>query len=781
MTSSWSQAHLMIVTKTITYTSTIISGIPSPSPNGTYSTLCDGLPRFDSQDEAINATVLLPTPITTVMSGLDIDYIWPTGQNFPPAPSCSIKNAAECSAAWSLFGSSLASSNSAWSTNNVLTVSLASPPTSIVVNNKATALTAPPGSYPILTLHGEEYGAEKSTYTISGGTNLYGEVTITPGGRQVFTWDMDQIKRPFGPSMGNCTRPTGNIIQSQCTTAQCTIAANRVELLYFPAPSTTRDLCADTSPGYNSYSVSIYSQPHASTVINATTYWYDKAYVRYDTVSAYKWCKLDNQLGSTLVHVGGTYSKRVVEVASSDVSSICDWRFNPTMPYGLVIGATAKPFNFEDLVGDIPASAYQCLPQCQRGCRYIVSSYNVPALAVPPQVRAQDPEWANCVPQFDGVPDPPIALASAPNFLTSATMSGPRTSDPPNPGQTISTGASPTAIPITQPPFTTRFTSTISIPNDPGRPADPSSKDPNPGGNPLDPPSGRPSTDPALPNNSDPGTSTPLSPQQPSEGNQPVTGTPVGLTPIATIGGSTIATDPSQPGTLTVLDPSTPSSVQTLTAGSDPIVISGTTISVNPSSGAIVVSGDSTLQPVGFINGKPVFVDSEHPGTVFVGSPGSGQPMETLTANGPTVVIDGEVLTLSSSGAVSTSTTVAGVSIDVLTDSTVVVDHTHKLKPGDDEIFVKGHKIVVDPNGAIWVDDQLVGTATSRTILASMTDTSSTSGAADRTDSRASETGDSLSPTAQEPPQGSTDSSKGSKNSQLDFLLVFVLLTGAVI
>lgn len=794
MTESWSRAHVTTIIETVTYTSTIEYGVPDPSPNSTYSVLCDGLPRFDSDGEADNATVLLPTPITTISSSLTGHYIWPTRENFPPAPSCSIRNDGECSVAWSLFGSSLSSSQEAWSTNNILTVSLGSPLTSVVVNSRQTLLTAHPGSYPTLTLHGEEYGANQGTYTISGATNLYGEVTLTPGGRQVLTWDMDQVLRPFGPSVGNCTQPSGKIIQHQCATAQCTVKANSVELLYFPPPSTSRDLCANTSPGFNSYSVSIYSHPHASTIINSTTYWSDKAYVRYDEVWAYKWCSLDNDLAATLVPVGGTYTSHLVEVSSSDVSSICGYMFNPTRPYGLLIAATAKPFNFQDLLGDIPASAFQCLPRCGRGgfCDEIISSWYYPGLAVPPQVRARDPEWASCVPQFDGVPDPPIALGSVPNFLTTSTRSETLATQPPSPGHLISTGASATAIPITEPPINTRFTSAITLPssrpapNDPDVSVDPIPNDSRPiRSRPNNPPSNKPGSNNSPPFDSDPAASTPpQSPQDTSMKLHPGTNPSTGPTTIGNIGNSIVETDPSHPGTITISNPNMPGGARTLTAGSDPVVISGTTISVNPTGGAVAVSGASTLQPVGIVNGKLIFTDPNQPGIIIVGDPELDQPTQTLSVSGPSVVIDGETLILSPTASVQASTTFAGISIVVFSDSTVLVDNAHTIRPGDREIFVNGHKVAVDSKGVIWVDDQRVETVpVSGDQSDGMTTPSSTRTILETPDPSGSVTKEDTSPTGPQAPQFSSEASEALmvlRRWDLVYLVILMIAVAAV-
>lgn len=696
MTSAWSQSHVQIITKTYTYTSTISSGLPSSSLNGTFSTLCDGLPRFDSEAEATNATILLPTPVTTVETYLSADWIWPTG-TFSPAPSCSIRNADECSAAWSLFGSSLSNSNDAWTSSNILTVSLASPPASIVVNSETTPLTAPAGAFPTLTLHGESYAAERGTYTISGGTNLYGEVTLTPGGQNVLTWNLDQVLKPFGPTGANCSRPTGAVIQSQCATARCTIRAYTVQLLYFAPPSTSRDLCANTSPGFDSYSVSIYSHPHSSTVINSTTYWSDKAYVRYPAVSAYKWCALDNMLGQTSVPVGGTYSDHMVEVSSSDISSICDWRFGTTRPYGQVIGATAKPLNWEDLVGDIPASAYQCMPRCQSGCQSIVTDWYVPAIAVPPQLRARDPEWASCVPVFDGTPDPPIALGTAPGFLASTTTEGKSKTDPPTPGQTIPPVPVPTSKSIPQPPITTRFTQTITVPTPPPI-------DPQPSHNPPNPNLSNNPGQPNQPNQSNP-------PNNPNPNPTPITNAPTRPTAIATIGNSVVNADPSRPGTVIIVNPTAPGAAQTITPGGTPVIVSGTTISVNPTSGAVVITGDTTLTPVGTVGGKPVFVDPTRPGIIVIGDPRTGQPTEMLSVNGPSVVIDGTTISLAPAATAlpsPSSTTVSGILISRLADGTVIINNSLSLRPGDPQITVGGHTIVLDPNGAVFVDGQRI-------------------------------------------------------------------------
>lgn len=215
--------------------------------------LCDGLPRFDTEEEAQAAfqPVLLPTPVVTTSYITTNVIVVPRFTDV--RPQCSIKDAAACSDLWILYASTRSRSLASWSASNVLTVSLAAPPTSVVVNGKTTPLPAADGALPILTLHGTPYPPNKSIYSIVNATSLTGRAIITPGGQGTFTWNGNDITAlPYGPRDQNCNGPpSGTIDPSQCATAQCTIAATHVQLIYFPPPSRTRNLCANTSPGFD--------------------------------------------------------------------------------------------------------------------------------------------------------------------------------------------------------------------------------------------------------------------------------------------------------------------------------------------------------------------------------------------------------------------------------------------------------------------------------------------------------------------------------------------------
>jgi hypothetical protein len=204
---------------------------------------------------------------------------------------------------------------------------------------------------------------------------------------------------------------------------QCTIHGGKVELLYFPlSTATTRDMCAtaptspvicpfgptrpndDTVTGFATAPCQYLPTQRTSTtdsgpstVVNGTTLYSNRAYISYDTLYATNSCG----------RVGGTYSNGLVTVASSDVYSVSGYHF--------VITHAAYPFNFADLAGPIPASAYLGQASCYDSgspigdgdvlnglyagrlgfCSTIIDEAFRPRLAVPPQMRHIDPQFEN--------------------------------------------------------------------------------------------------------------------------------------------------------------------------------------------------------------------------------------------------------------------------------------------------------------------------------------------------------------------------------------------------
>lgn len=204
---------------------------------------------------------------------------------------------------------------------------------------------------------------------------------------------------------------------------QCTLHGGKVELLYFPlSTDTSRDMCATapTSPVICPYGPTISNDDTVngfatapcqyvptqrtsttdsgpSTVVNGTTMYSNRAYISFDTLYATNSCG----------RVGGTYSNGLVTVASSDVYSVSGYHF--------MMSHAAYSFNFADLMGPVPASAYLCQASCEDSgsplgdgdvlnglyagrlgfCSTMIDEAFRPRLAVPPQMRHIDPQFEN--------------------------------------------------------------------------------------------------------------------------------------------------------------------------------------------------------------------------------------------------------------------------------------------------------------------------------------------------------------------------------------------------
>ncbi|KAK5674531.1 hypothetical protein LTS10_012727 [Elasticomyces elasticus] len=199
-------------------------------------------------------------------------------------------------------------------------------------------------------------------------------------------------------------------------------------------------------------------------ITNGTTFYEDKAYISYQTAYAINTC---GQLGKA-------YSAGVVPVASSNIYSM---QLHQYFLYNY-----AYPFNFADLNHPVPASAYLGMPNCKGSnpsligelarpnmlngqlyagtCPDVPDSGHIiwdelyqPVLAVPPEMRALDPAWSNCMLALNGLWDPPKALQPA---STIAAPTAPTSIDvpttPASPAQSPTSPASTTSAPATTPP-----------------------------------------------------------------------------------------------------------------------------------------------------------------------------------------------------------------------------------------------------------------------------------------------------------------------------------------
>lgn len=391
---------------------------------------------------------------------------------------------------------------------------------------------------------------------------------------------------------------------------------------------------------------------------------------------------------------------RIITMASSDLFSVRGYPHN-IIPYSI---------DYADFNDPVPFSAYVGQSYCANNrvaCTEVIPGSYFPAMSMPGQIRQLDPNWANC--EFDkyGLFDPPIALHSAPNFLTSSSAPAadptPTSADPvvsATPGQS-SNGNIPTATSAPQPaesasdpqnPASSASPQdpTASATNVPAEPqvsgSDPQSNTPNV---PQDPPPTNtqnpapndpqnPSPSASAPNgfpNPAPGQSqgsSPIDPASPAPGNtqapspndpqDPVTGQDPATNPNAnptatrnngqgnptppaiTVGPTVMPVDPSGG---VIVDPGT-----TLSNGGPPVVISSSTFSIGTGGLTIVSPETSTEIPFGTEpitaplgpSGAPVVFDPSASTIVLGGT--------TLTPGGAPITVGDTVLSVGPSGVV---------------------------------------------------------------------------------------------------------------------------------
>ncbi|KAK5118322.1 hypothetical protein LTR62_002835 [Meristemomyces frigidus] len=201
-------------------------------------------------------------------------------------------------------------------------------------------------------------------------------------------------------------------------------------------------------------------------------YYEDMVYLSFKSVWAVNSC------GST---VGTPRTGSLIAMSSSEVYSVCTQQ----------AGSAAFAYNFQDLSGYVPASAWNCQPYCESiwnsyaagtggpsqqlvgntpedlgailppspGDFYVndqlvfeneggycgpfpYQSWYKPYVAVPPQVRALDPAWESCVLAFEGWYDPPTVLTQEASVVLPTAPTAAAASTPsPVPAQTTTTGS----------------------------------------------------------------------------------------------------------------------------------------------------------------------------------------------------------------------------------------------------------------------------------------------------------------------------------------------------
>ncbi|KAK5130088.1 hypothetical protein LTR08_002476 [Meristemomyces frigidus] len=150
--------------------------------------------------------------------------------------------------------------------------------------------------------------------------------------------------------------------------------------------------------------------------------------------------------------------------------------------YSVYTKQKTSSFNFGDLQAPVPASAYYGMPRCDEGdntysgvvtypdavngipvfgmCTTIYDAAYAPVLAVPPEFRALDPAWGQCLLGLDGLWDPPKALQPASTVVapTAPGEGGLTTTTQATPAQSVTQVPGPTTP---APQSTTQATSVV--------------------------------------------------------------------------------------------------------------------------------------------------------------------------------------------------------------------------------------------------------------------------------------------------------------------------------
>ncbi|KAK4498576.1 hypothetical protein PRZ48_011234 [Zasmidium cellare] len=381
------------------------------------------------------------------------------------------------------------SSLSAVATN----VSIATDLSSVIVGSETTTYSYGQGEAPIITLNSTRYSPYLSVTTYTpGSSSSFTYYEITTSG----TYTDSVMKGDSFTIYGYVPEPAtdglacSTVTNSAHQCGACTVFGGQVEMQYFPVQTTraSSDQCASPpatpvvttcplgtltssyhpgSTGINGHCEEWVPCPYAYVNTSTTdsgpyfvsagnTYYQNRVYVSLDSAYA------SNSCGP----VGGTHSASVFTLATSQVYSVpfnfsnCAMvgaqfdfaNLNPEVPFaaweeaGAISGCpSSDDFNKDGLCGDFINGNDDCLAFCTT----IYDRAYHPNIVVPTQIRNLDPAWGTCVPQLEGIYDPPQALTQA---LVEAKPTAPGASPTapsatPAPAQSASEQSSPTAAP----------------------------------------------------------------------------------------------------------------------------------------------------------------------------------------------------------------------------------------------------------------------------------------------------------------------------------------------
>ncbi|KAF9737074.1 hypothetical protein PMIN02_001488 [Paraphaeosphaeria minitans] len=394
---------------------------------------------------------------------------------------------------------------------------------------------------------------------------------------------------------------------------------NSLKLFYFPETrNVSRDMCA-TSPTQTpelpvSYSSYIPTTTEGFVVQDGKTLYKGNVYISVDQLEVGDNCGYTTVMHDIAFPVASSdvQSQRAMEVEPvSGKYWPVNWAdFNEPVPYSAYIGGQGMSFSAIPPEQMFSSSVYCKTAICDRSA-VLPGKYN-PWMILPLAIKDLDPEFADC-----GIPDgytwfdPPIALHSAPNFLT--TNSPDPASTPATPASSVIALPAKTSSPAAAEPPSSAPPPYDPPPYDPPANKDPPTADP-PGNKPsphdpnnpptANPPTNKPPTYNPPSNNPAPGGQTPNSGQNP---NDPVYTRPEQADPASrpriTVGPTVIPIAPDGQG-LVIHAPTTIAPDASAVIGSTTYQLSSGVLTMVSSGGTSSITlGDAAQNAVGTVVG----------------------------------------------------------------------------------------------------------------------------------------------------------------------------------
>lgn len=278
----------------------------------------------------------------------------------------------------------------------------------------------------------------EEVYTETVGHGLFSDLrpscSIKPGDCDVLWQDysrsaaMPQITPP--PHTPPCYNSSMAARQSSFDSSfsgcgRCTIFGDKVQLVYFPVPTTvSRDMCATTPSAklthYGSgavitaYAGTAYSGMNNSVtgqktaVVNGHTFTSGTAYISIASVWAEDRC---------FSHYGTTVHNAILAMPSESVLSLRYTQDHFQYFYDIST-QTGYPVSYADFNEPVPYSAWNGQNICRAAddgwsCQTIYEGMYRPQLAIPPGIKRLSPDFADCQGWYNGLFDPPLALTEA--------------------------------------------------------------------------------------------------------------------------------------------------------------------------------------------------------------------------------------------------------------------------------------------------------------------------------------------------------------------------------